>query len=51
MREMRDLRFQVGERMTAICAGDQGDLSRVVSVLAPTVPGIACLAPPKQSGH
>ena len=30
-------------------AGDQGDLSRVVSVLAPTVQGIACMAFPKQS--
>ena len=31
-------------------AGDQGDLSRVVSVLAPTVQRIAGSAPPNLSG-
>ena len=50
MREMRDRRIQVGERMTAICAGYQHNLAWVVSVLTPTVPGIARAASPKLSG-
>ena len=37
--------------MTAICAGYQHNLARVVSALTQTVPGIAGSASPKQSGH
>ena len=50
MREMRDRRIQVRERMTANGAQDPRNLTREVSAMTRTVPGIAAVAFPKQSG-